>query len=57
MATTRAKDQMYFCHTLIANPKGTRGRVLAPSRFIRELAPAYVDPAELPFDQWAVNER
>jgi DNA helicase-2/ATP-dependent DNA helicase PcrA len=57
VATTRAKDQMYFCHTLIAHSKGTRGRVLAPSRFIRELAPSYIDPEELPFDQWAVNER
>ena len=57
VATTRAKDQMYFCHTLIANSKGTRGRVLAPSRFIRELAPSYIAPEELPFDQWAVNER
>jgi len=57
VATTRAKDQMYFCHTMIANSKGTRGRVLAPSRFIRELAPSYIAPEELPFDQWAVNER
>ncbi len=57
VATTRAKDQIYFCHTLIAHSKGTRGRVLAPSRFIRELAPSYVNPEELPFDQWAVNER
>ncbi len=57
VATTRAKDQIYFCHTLIAHSKGTRGRVLAPSRFIRELAPSYVDPEEFPFDQWAVNER
>lgn len=56
VATTRAKDQLYFCHALVDNFRGIKSRVLAPSRFIKELAPSYVEPEELPFDQWVVDE-
>jgi len=56
VATTRAKDQLYFCHTAIDFMKGMRKRVLNPSRFIKELAPSTAEPGEFPFDQWVVDE-
>jgi len=56
VATTRAKDQLYFCHTAVDFMKGMKRRLLDPSRFIKELAPAYADPGEFPFDQWIVDE-
>jgi len=56
VATTRAKDQLYFCHTAIDFMKGMRSRALNPSRFIKELAPPSAEPGEYPFDQWVVDE-
>jgi len=35
--------------------KGMRKKLLHPSRFIKELAPSYLEPSEFPFDQWIVD--
>ncbi len=56
VATTRAKDQLYFCHTAVDFVKGMKRKLLNPSRFIKELAPSHADPDEFPFDQWVVDE-
>jgi len=55
VATTRAKDQLYFCHPRIGHHSGVWGRDAVPSRFIAELAPADREPEELPFDQWSIR--
>jgi len=55
VATTRAKDQLYFCHPLVGHHSGVWGRDAVPSRFIAELAPADREPEELPFDQWLIR--
>ncbi len=55
VATTRAKDHLYFCHPLIGHNSGTWGREAAPSRFIAELAPYNREPEEFPFDQWMIR--
>ncbi|MBN2397310.1 MAG: ATP-dependent helicase, partial [Deltaproteobacteria bacterium] len=55
VATTRAKDQLYFCHPLISRAGNAWGMDAVPSRFIAELAPADREPEELPFDQWLIR--
>ncbi len=55
VATTRAKDHLYFCHPLINRTGSGWDRDTAPSRFIAELAPSDLEPEELPFDQWVVQ--
>jgi len=56
VAITRAKDQLYFCHPVMNYTRGMDKAVLPPSRFLKELAPSHLDPAEIPFDQWMVDE-
>jgi DNA helicase-2/ATP-dependent DNA helicase PcrA len=56
VAVTRAKDQLYFCHPLTDYTRGMGSTVLPPSRFLKELVLPDLDPEELPFDQWMVNE-
>lgn len=56
VATTRAKDRLYFCHTMWDHERGMRTRALVPSRFINELMPSRLHEADLPFEQWRVNE-
>ena len=55
VATTRAKDQLYFCHPLISRTGNAWGMEAVPSRFIAELAPADREPEDLPFDQWSIR--
>ncbi len=55
VATTRAKDQLYFCHPLVGRTQGVWSADAVPSRFIAELAPADREPEELPFDQWLIR--
>ncbi|MCK9229788.1 MAG: UvrD-helicase domain-containing protein [Syntrophales bacterium] len=55
VAATRAKDQLYLCHTLVDSGRGGWGRRLSPSRFINELAPARLPAKERPFEQWIVE--
>jgi DNA helicase-2/ATP-dependent DNA helicase PcrA len=38
VATTRAKDQLYFCYPLVTYARGSGASVMRPSRFIREIA-------------------
>ena len=56
VAMTRAKDQLYLCHTAIDFVRGMGRRVLNPSRFINELVSSTADPGEFPFDQWVIDE-
>ncbi|TFH38557.1 MAG: ATP-dependent helicase, partial [Chrysiogenales bacterium] len=55
VATTRAKDQLYFCHPLVGRTRGVWSADAVPSRFIAELAPSDLEPEELPFDQWLIR--
>jgi len=56
VATTRAKDRLYFCHTMWDHERGMRTRALAPSRFINELTPSTLQQVDPPFEHWSVNE-
>ncbi len=56
VATTRAKDQLYFCHPVINRAKNNGYCAMMPSRFLKELAPEYLDPEDRPFDQWVVED-
>ncbi|MDD5722361.1 MAG: UvrD-helicase domain-containing protein [Syntrophales bacterium] len=55
VATTRAKDQLYFCHPLVSRSRGVWSGDAVPSRFIAELAPSDREPEDLPFDQWVIR--
>lgn len=55
VAITRAKDQLYFCHPVMNYTRGMDKTVLPPSRFLKELVPSHLEPAEIPFDQWMVE--
>ncbi|MDD5475014.1 MAG: ATP-dependent helicase [Syntrophales bacterium] len=55
VAATRAKDQLYLCHTFMEGSRGGWGRRCAPSRFIDELAPAELTRGEKPFEQWLIE--
>jgi DNA helicase-2/ATP-dependent DNA helicase PcrA len=50
VASTRAKDQLYLCYTLLGPNRGMNGGDGGPSRFIRELASAARSPRDYPFD-------
>jgi len=57
VAITRAKDQLYFCHPLVDYTRNLGRALLQPSRFLNELVPtSSSSPAELPFDQWTIDE-
>ena len=56
VAATRAKDQLYLCHTVMDGNRGYGGKPCAPSRFIQELAPSHLSPSERPFEQWLIDE-
>lgn len=56
VATTRAKDQLYLCHPLIDHSRGMGMVPLRPSRFIEELEQDSLHPAELPFEQWIIDD-
>nr|MCU0531621.1 ATP-dependent helicase [Syntrophales bacterium] len=56
VATTRAKDQLYLCHPLIDHSRGMGMVPLRPSRFIEELEQDSLHPAELPYEQWIIDE-
>jgi len=54
VASTRAKDRLYLCYTLISPSRGMNGGDGGPSRFIRELASAARSPRDCPFDHLPV---
>jgi DNA helicase-2/ATP-dependent DNA helicase PcrA len=37
VATTRAKDQLYFCYPLVSYSRGNGAVMMQPSRFIQEI--------------------
>ena len=57
VASTRAKDQLYFCYPLIDYSRGMGHQIISPSRFIREIAPSSLHEKNRPFDQWQVDEQ
>lgn len=54
VASTRAKDQLYLCYTLLSPNRGINGCDGGPSRFIQELASAARSPRDCPFDHLPV---
>jgi len=56
VAVTRAKDQLYLCHPVTDASRGFRRSPLEPSRFVRELVPAFHGEDDLPFEEWYVEE-
>lgn len=56
VASTRAKDQLYFCYPLIDYSRGMGHQIISPSRFIREISPSSRYDKNRPYDQWEVNE-
>jgi DNA helicase-2/ATP-dependent DNA helicase PcrA len=56
VATTRAKDLLYFCHPLVDYGRGQGTTVVSPSRFIQELKPERGNRFGCPYDQWVVDE-
>lgn len=57
VASTRAKDQLYFCYPLIDFTRGMGGQLTSPSRFILEIAPSSSRDEDRPFDRWQVDEQ
>jgi len=56
VAVTRAKDQLYLCYPALDYTHSSGVLNLAPSRFIREIAPLSEYDADRPFEQWAVYD-
>jgi len=56
VAVTRAKDHLYLCHPVTDSSRGFRRAPLQPSRFVRELVPAFREGKGLPFEEWYVEE-
>ncbi len=56
VAATRAKDQLYLCHTVQEGNRGGWRKACAPSRFINELAYSCSSPGDLPFEQWVIEQ-
>jgi len=54
VAVTRAKDQLYLCYPALDYTRSSGVLNLAPSRFIREIAPLSEYDADRPFEQWTV---
>lgn len=56
VAVTRAKDQLYLCYPALDYTRSSGVLNLAPSRFIREIAPISEYDADRPFEQWVVYD-
>ncbi len=56
VAVTRAKDQLYLCYPALDYTRSSGVLNLAPSRFIREIAPLSEYDADRPFEQWVVYD-
>jgi len=52
VAVTRAKDQLYLCYPALDYTRSSGVLNMAPSRFIREIAPLSEYDADRPFEQW-----
>lgn len=56
VAVTRAKDQLYLCYPALDYTRSSGILNLAPSRFVREIAPLSEYDADRPFEQWVIYE-
>ncbi|MBN1474141.1 MAG: ATP-dependent helicase [Syntrophaceae bacterium] len=55
VALTRAKDQLYLCCPALDYSRASGGNILlAPSRFISEIAPLSAEDEKRPFEQWTL---
>lgn len=56
VAVTRAKDQLYLCYPALDYTRSSGILNLAPSRFIREIAPLSKYDDDRPFEQWIIYD-
>ena len=56
VAVTRARDQLYLCYPALDYNRSSGALNLAPSRFIREIAPLSEYDENRPFEQWAIYD-
>jgi DNA helicase-2/ATP-dependent DNA helicase PcrA len=56
VAVTRAKDQLYLCYPALDYNRSAGVLNLAPSRFIREIAPLSEYDDDRPFEQWVIYD-
>jgi DNA helicase-2/ATP-dependent DNA helicase PcrA len=56
VAVTRAKDQLYLCYPALDYSRSSGVLTLAPSRFIREIAPLSEHDEQRPFEQWMLYD-
>jgi len=56
VAVTRAKDQLYLCYPALDYNRSAGVLNLAPSRFIREIAPLSEYDDDRPFEQWLLYD-
>lgn len=56
VAVTRAKDQLYLCYPALDYTRSSGVLNLAPSRFIREIAPLSEYDEDRPFEQWLLYD-
>jgi len=56
VAVTRAKDQLYLCYPSLDYNRSSGVLTLAPSRFIREIAPLSEHDEKRPFEQWMLYD-
>jgi DNA helicase-2/ATP-dependent DNA helicase PcrA len=50
VATTRAKDTLYYCHPLIDYGRRVGAVVVSPSRFLEELKPSRGSGLDCPYE-------
>ena len=55
VATTRAKDQLYFCYPLVDYGRGQGASMTSPSRFIQELKPVTRVESDCPYERWTID--
>ncbi|HON58773.1 MAG TPA: UvrD-helicase domain-containing protein [Smithella sp.] len=56
VAVTRARDQLYLCYPALDYNRSSGVLNLAPSRFIREVAPYSLQEEKKPFEQWVLYD-
>jgi DNA helicase II / ATP-dependent DNA helicase PcrA len=56
VAVTRARDQLYLCYPALDYNRSSGVLNMAPSRFIKEIAPLSEYDEDRPFEQWAVYD-
>jgi len=56
VAVTRARDQLYLCYPALDYNRSAGILNLAPSRFIREIAPLSLRDEKKPFEQWVLYD-